>query len=93
MVVDLLQEPAILGGYWLVIGEGGIRANGGGKDESDIAVGYDVRGNIATAGLEASICQRGEAQTGGVVGGRLLGIAHVPSDMIVAVEIGRGGKS
>jgi len=48
---------------------------------------------MSTSGLEAFVGNRVEAETSSVIRCCLLGVSNVPSDVIVAVEVGRAVNS
>lgn len=56
----------------------------GGKNEADVGVLHDVRGDEAGPGFEAFVCERRESHAGDVVLGCLFGVADPPGYVVVA---------
>jgi hypothetical protein len=71
-----------------------IRGQRRGEHEADVVLDHDVAGAVTDLGLEAAICDWGEAPQRAVVGGRLAGVADPELDVVDAVkrqEIARFG--
>src|SRR3990172_2369363 len=63
-----------------------VRRVSAGEDEADVTLFHQVAGPVADAGLQPGLGHRPEAEGLVVEVGRLLGVAHVELDVVIALD-------
>lgn len=82
MVVYFLQHGVFVLGDIVNLAHSRRSTDGGRKDEGGLAVGHDVGSHAARARLGPAVGDMSESHPRDIVGGGLLRVAHVPSDVV-----------